>query len=77
MGNHRRQPADNDFAIRGGYRKEYLIESYDEAENEARDMIYTPGNRAEHQKGKHDDRVFARAIAWQMRMRPRPRVTLI
>lgn len=59
------------------YRKEELIESYDEAENEARDMIYTAANRAEHQKDKHDDRVFARAIAWQMRMRPRPRVTLL
>jgi hypothetical protein len=54
------------------YRHEDLIESYTEAENEARDMIYTTGNRAEHQKGKHDDRIFARAIAWQMRNAPMP-----
>jgi len=77
MGNHRRNRPTMISQLEEAYRKEYLIESYDEAENEARDMIYTPSNRAEHQKGKHDDRVFARAIAWQMRMRPRPRVTLI
>jgi len=57
------------------YRKAELIESYPEAENEARDMIYTTTNRPEHRKGKHDDRVFARAIAWQMRKRPRPGIT--
>ncbi len=49
------------------YRKEDLIETYPEAENEARDMEYTENNRAEHKNGKHDDRVFSRAIAWQMR----------
>jgi hypothetical protein len=49
------------------YRKEHLIEGYLEAENEARDMEYKDNNRAEHKQGKHDDRVFARAIAWQMR----------
>ena len=57
------------------YRKEELIETYKEAEDEARNMIYTKSNRPEHQSGKHDDRVFARAIAWQMRKMPVPRVT--
>lgn len=59
------------------YRKEELVESYTEAEGEARNMIYTNNNRAEHPKGgnKHDDRIFARAIAWQIRKRPAPRVT--
>ena len=59
------------------YRKEDLTETYPQAEDEARNMIYTATNRAEHQKGKHDDRVFARAIAWQMRMSPVPRITRI
>jgi hypothetical protein len=49
------------------YRKGFLTETYTEAEEEARDMVYTEKNRAEHKQGKHDDRVFARAIAWQMR----------
>lgn len=57
------------------YRKEYLVETYPEAENEARDMIYTKTNRAEHRPGKHDDRIFARAIAWQMKNRPVPGIT--
>lgn len=47
------------------YRKEELIESYAEAEDEARNMIYT-SNRPEHPIGKHDDRVFSRGIALQM-----------
>jgi len=59
------------------YRKEELIETYQEAENEARDMIYTTQNRAEAQAGKHDDRIFSRAIAWQMRKKPRPRVVAL
>lgn len=49
------------------YRKAELIETYDEAENEARDMEYGENSRAEAKKGKHDDRIFARAIAWGMR----------
>lgn len=57
------------------YRKEELIETYKDAEDEARNMIYTKSNRPEHQSNKHDDRVFARAIAWQMRKMPVPRVT--
>jgi len=56
------------------YRKGELIETYPAAEDEARDMRYTETNRPEHQKGKHDDRVFARSIAWQMRKAPRPGV---
>ena len=59
------------------YRKEELIETYAEAENECRDMIYTTTNRAEAQKGKHDDRVMSRAIAWQMRKRPMPSVSIM
>lgn len=49
------------------YRKGELIETYIEAKNEALDMSYDDNNKAEHRQGKHDDRVFARAIAWQMR----------
>lgn len=59
------------------YRKEDLIETYREAEGEARDMIYTENNRAEHPKDKHDDRVFSRAIALQMMKRPRPGVSYV
>jgi hypothetical protein len=59
------------------YRKEDLIETYPEAENEARDMIYADNNRAEARKGKHDDRIFGRAIAWQMRKRPKAGVTFL
>ncbi len=59
------------------YRKKDLIETYPEAENEARDMEYTSNNRAEHKSGKHDDRVFARAIAWQMRKIKTPSVTYV
>lgn len=59
------------------YRKGDLIETYPEAENEARDMIYTDGDRAEHPPGKHDDRVFARGIALQMLKRPRPGISYV
>ena len=62
--------------IEEAYRKGDLIETYTEAENELRDMEYTDNNRAEAKKGKHDDRVFARAIAWQMIKMPIPRVSL-
>lgn len=48
------------------YRKEDLVETYPEAENEARDMEYN-GDKAEAKKGKHDDRIMSRAIAWQQR----------
>jgi hypothetical protein len=54
------------------YRKGELIETYPEAENELRDMEYGENNRADHKKGKHDDRVMSRAIAWQMRKVPKP-----
>lgn len=59
------------------YRKGDLIETYVEAENELRDMEYGEKNRADHKKGKHDDRVFARAIAWQMKKLPVPGITFI
>jgi len=49
------------------YRKEELIETYLEAKNELLDMYYDEKNRPTHRLNKHDDRVFARAIAWQMR----------
>ena len=63
--------------IEEAYRKQELIETYPEAENEARDMEYDSTNKADHKKGKHDDRVFSRAIAWQMRMVPIPGITFI
>lgn len=56
------------------YRKETLIETYVEAESEARNMIYNKQNKPEHPKGKHDDRVFARGIALQMFKMPKPGV---
>ncbi len=59
------------------YRKGELTETYAAAENEARDMEYTESNRADHKKGKHDDRVMSRAIAWQMRKIPIPSVTYL
>lgn len=54
------------------YRKHELIESYPEAETEARDMIYDEKNRPDHPSGKHDDRIFARAIALQALRSPQP-----
>lgn len=54
------------------YRKSELIESYVEAEAEARNMIYNSSNRPEHPSGKHDDRVFSRGIALQMFKQPKP-----
>lgn len=59
------------------YRKEMLIETYTEAENEAHDMIYNTSNKAEAQKGKHDDRILSRSIAWQLRKKPRPSVSFL
>lgn len=56
------------------YRKEDLIETYVEAEGEARNMVYNKSNRPEHPSGKHDDRVFSRAIALQMFRMPKPGV---
>ena len=63
--------------LEGAYRKEELIETYPEAEDEARNMVYNKSNRADVPSGKHDDRVFGRIIAWQMRTMPIPRVTSI
>mgnify|MGYP001186268481 CR=1 FL=1 len=63
--------------LEAAYRKEELIEGYKEAENEARNMIYDKSNRAKHPEGKHDDRVFSRAIALQMSKVPIPRVTAL
>ena len=54
------------------YRKEELIETNADAESEARNMRYNEKNRPEHPAGKHDDRVFARAIALQMMKAPVP-----
>ena len=61
--------------LEAAYRKAELIESYREAKGEAMGMIYTRTNRAEHQDGKHDDRIFSRAIALQMLKAPVPRVS--
>lgn len=59
------------------YRKGELIETYPAAEDELRGMEYGDNNRADHKQGKHDDRVFARAIAFQMRQKPLPGVTYL
>lgn len=64
-------------SLEEGYRKEEVIETYPEAEDEARDMIYDAQNRPDHKPNGHDDRVFARTIAYQMRLRPVPRITLV
>ena len=57
------------------YRNEELFETYAEAKAEAENMQYDEQNRADHPTSKHDDRVFARAIAWQIRKMPQPRIT--
>ncbi len=59
------------------YRKEELLETYLEAKNELLDMFYDDANKPTHREGKHDDRVFARAIAWQMRKQPEIRIRWI
>lgn len=59
------------------YRKGYLIETYKEAEEEARGMEYDDKNRPDHKKDGHDDRIFARAIAWQMVGAPKAGVSFI
>jgi len=65
------------------YRKDKLIETYSEAEDELRNIEYTEKKsnssnyRAEAKKGKHDDRVFSRAIAYGMINKPRGGVTWI
>jgi len=70
-------------SLEEAYRKEDLIETYPEAENELRDMEYGETKtsafayRAEAKKGKHDDRAFARMIAWQIRTKPAPGVIFV
>lgn len=49
------------------YRKGELIETYSEAQNELMDMQYDDNNKPIHLDNNHDDRVFARAIAFQQR----------
>jgi hypothetical protein len=61
--------------LEGAYRKGELIESYREAEHEARAMSYDERNRASHPSGGHDDRIFARAIAYQQLKVPMPSIT--
>lgn len=63
--------------LESAYRKEELYETYTEAENEARNMVYNKQNKAEHPSGKHDDRVFSRAIALQMLNMPKPSITFL
>lgn len=63
------------------YRKTILVESYKAAEDELLGMVYTDKKtnassyRAEARPSKHDDRVIARAIGWQMRKKPVPKVS--
>jgi len=59
------------------YRKGDLIESYPEAQDELINMIYNDNNKAEAPKGKHDDRVLSRSIAWQMKKMPVPGVSWV
>lgn len=59
------------------YRKEELIETYPDAEDEARAIVYNKNNRPEHPSGKHDDRIFSRAVALQMSKIAMPRITSI
>ncbi len=59
------------------YRKADLIESYPEAQDELANIIYNDNNKAEAPKGKHDDRVMSRAIAWQMKKMPVPGVSWV
>lgn len=54
------------------YRNGELVETYLAAKDEALNMIYDDSNRPGHPQGKHDDRIFSRAIAWQMRGRVQP-----
>lgn len=63
--------------LESAWRKEELYETYTEAEGEARNMVYNKSNKAEHPSGKHDDRVFSRAIALQMFNMPKPSLTII
>lgn len=59
------------------YRKDELRESYLEAKNELLDMYYDDKNHPTHRENKHDDRVFARAIAWQIRKQPEYNIKFI
>lgn len=59
------------------YRKEELVETYEEAQDEALAMVYNDKNRPEHPANKHDDRIFSRGIALQMFKKPIPSVELI
>lgn len=63
--------------LESAYRKGELIETYAAAENQARDMEYNQANRPEHKKGKHDDSIFSRSIAWQIRKLPIPGVSFV
>lgn len=56
------------------YRKDEIIETYAEAIEEASAMRYV-NERAEHPKSGHDDRVFSRAIAFQMYKTPAYKIT--
>lgn len=58
--------------LEAAYRKDELVETYKAAEEEARDMVYNDKNRPEHPPGRHDDRIFARAIALQVARAPQP-----
>lgn len=59
------------------YRKDELQETYLEAKNELMDIFYDDKNRPSHRANRHDDRVFARAIAWQMRKEPEPNLRFL
>jgi len=59
------------------YRKEELLETYQEAKDELLNMQYDNKNKPIAPKNKHDDRVFARGIAWQMRKGGEPNIRFL
>ena len=60
--------------LEAAYRKGDLKETYMAAKNELLDMFYDDNNKAVHPENGHDDRVFARAVAWQQRKSPEPNI---
>jgi hypothetical protein len=50
----------------------YLLIHSEGLIDECLTFVTTDSGSREAQSGKHDDRVMAAAIAWQVRQRPRP-----
>lgn len=56
------------------YRNETVIETNQDAQDEALAMVWV-NDRADHPKGGHDDRVMSRGIALQLATKPQPRIS--